>query len=43
MVVHTEEVLVLTKEEVILILDMIFVVIILDVIKKGIDPLKMGR
>ena len=48
MVVHTEEVLVLTKEEIILILEVVFMVIVLDVAKKGIDLLnvdflKMGR
>ena len=48
MVVHTEEVLVLTEEEVIHILEVVFVVIFLDVVKKGIeilnvDLLKLGR
>ena len=47
-VVHTEEVLDLTEEEVILILEEDFMVIILDVAKKGIDllnvdPLNVGR
>ena len=47
-VVHTKEVLDLTEEEVILILEVISVVIVLDVAKKGIDllnvdPLKVGR
>ena len=38
-VVHTEEVRDLTEEEAILILEVVFVVIVLDVVKKGIDPL----
>ena len=47
-VVLTEEVLDLTKEEVILILEVVFGVIVLDVAKKGIDilnvdPLKVGK
>ena len=42
-VVHTEEVLDLTEEEVILILEVVFMVIVLDVVKKGIDLLKVGR
>ena len=47
-VIPTKEVLVLTEEEVILILEVDFVVIISDVVKKGInslnvDPLKVGR
>ena len=47
-VVHTEEVLVLTKKEVVFILEMVSVVIVLDVVKKGIDLLnvdllKVGR
>ena len=47
-VVHTEEVPGLTEKEVILILEVVFVVIILDVAKKGIDLLnvdllKVGR
>ena len=47
-VVHTKEVLDLTKEEVILILDLIFMVIVSNVVKKGIyllnvDLLKVGR
>ena len=47
-VILTEEVLVLTYEEVILNLEVIFVVIVSDVVKKGIDPLnvdplKMGK
>lgn len=40
-VIPTEEVLVLTEEDVILILDVIFMVIISDVTKKGIDPLSI--
>ena len=47
-VIIIEEVLILTKEEVILILEVDFMVIVLDVEKKGIDllnvdPLKVGR
>ena len=47
-VVHTEEVLDLTTEEVILILEVVFMVIVSDVVKKGIDilnidPLKVGK
>ena len=41
MVILSEEVLVLTEEDVILILEMVFVVIVLDVVKKGIDPLNV--
>ena len=40
-VVHTKEVLDLTKEEVILILGVVFGVIVLDVVKKGIDLLNV--
>ena len=47
-VAHTEEVLDLTEEEVILILDVIFMVIGTNVVKKGIyllnvDPLNVGN
>ena len=42
-VVHTKEVLDLTKEEVIFILEVVFVVIVSNVAKKGIDLLKVGR
>ena len=47
-VILTEEALLLTREEVILILEVDFMVIVLDVEKKGIDllnvdPLKVGR
>ena len=47
-VILTEEALLLTKEEVILILKVDFMVIVLNVAKKGIDllnvdPLKVGR
>ena len=47
-VVLTKEVLDLTEEEVILILEVVFMVIVLDVEKKGIDllnvdPLKVDR
>ena len=47
-VVHTEEVLDLTKEEVILTLEVVSMVIVSDVVKKGIDLLnvdllKVGR
>ena len=47
-VVHIEEVLDLIEEEVILTLEVVFMVIVLDVAKKGIDllnvdPLKVGR
>ena len=47
-VAHTEEVLDPTEEEVILILEVVFIVIIIDVVKKGIDILnvdllKMGK
>lgn len=47
-VVHTEEVLACTEEEVILTLEVDFMVIILDVVKKGmdllnVDPLKVGK
>ena len=47
-VVHTEEVLDLTEEVVILILEVVFMVIVSDVVKKGIDilnidPLKVGK
>ena len=47
-VVHTEEVLVLIEEEVIITLEVVFVVIVSDVVKKGIDllnvdPLKVGK
>ena len=47
-VVHTEDVLDLIEEEVILILEVVSMVIILDVVKKGIDilnvdPLKVGK
>ena len=38
-VILTEEALILTGEEVILILEVDFMVIVLDVVKKGIDPL----
>ena len=37
----TEEVLVLTKEEVVLIIEVVFMVIVSDVAKKGIDPLSV--
>ena len=40
-VIPIEEVLVLTKEEIILILEVVFMVIVLDVVKKGIDPLSV--
>ena len=43
MVILTEEVLILIEEEVILILEVDFMVIILDVVNKGIDPLKVGK
>ena len=48
MVVLTEEVLVLTEEEVILILEVVSMVIVSDVVKKDIDllnvdPLKVGK
>ena len=47
-VVHIEEVLDLTKEEVILIVEVVFGVIFLDVVKRDIDllnvdPLKVGK
>ena len=47
-VISSEEALLLTGEEVILILEVDFMVIVLDVVKKGIDPLnvdllKVGR
>ena len=47
-VILTKEVLVLIEEKVILILEVDFMVIVLDVAKKGIDPLnvdllKVGR
>ena len=47
-VILTEEALILTGEEVILILEVDFIVIVLDVAKKGIDllnvdPLKVGK
>ena len=47
-VVHTEVVLVLTEEKVILILEVDFMVIVLDVVKRDInllnvDPLKVDR
>ena len=47
-VIHTKEVLDLTEEEVILIIDVVFMVIVLDVVKKGIyilnvDLLKVGK
>ena len=46
--IHTEEVLVLIEEEVILILEVDFMVIVLDVVKRDIDllnvdPLKVDR
>ena len=40
-VILTKEVFVLSEEEVILILEVFFVVIILDAVKKGIDPLSV--
>ena len=40
-VVHTEEVLDLTEEEVILILEVVFMVIVSDAVKKGIDLLNV--
>ena len=40
-VVHTKEVLDLTEEEVILILELVYVVIVLDVVKEGIDLLNV--
>ena len=40
---HTKEVLDLTDEKVILILEVVFVVIVTNVVKKGIDLLKMGK
>ena len=40
-VAHTDEVLDLTKEEVILILEVVSMVIVLDVVKKEIDPLNV--
>ena len=48
MVVHTEEVLDLTEEEVILIIEVVFMVIVSDVVKRDIDLLnvdllKVGR
>ena len=47
-VIPTEEVLILIKEEVIVILEVVFMVIVSDVVKKGIDilnvdPLKVGN
>ena len=39
--VHTKEVLVFIKEEVILILEVVFLVIVSDVAKKSIDPLSV--
>ena len=36
-VIHTEEVLDLTEEEVIIIVEVVFVVIFVDVVKKAID------
>ena len=42
-VIFIEEVLVPTEEEVILILEVVFMVIILDVLKKGIDPMKVVK
>ena len=41
MVILNKEVLILTKEEVILILEVDFMVVVLDVAKKGIDFLKL--
>jgi hypothetical protein len=41
-VILTEEVLVLRKEEVILFLEVVFMVIDSDVAKKGIDPSSVG-
>ena len=38
---HTEEVLDLTEEEVILIIEVVFVVIVTNVVKKGIDLLNV--
>ena len=48
MVIHTKEVLDLIEEEVILILEVVFMVIVLDVVKRDIDisnvdPLKVGN
>ena len=40
-VAHTEEVLDFTEEELILILEVVFVIIVLDVVRKGIDPLNV--
>ena len=40
-VAHTEEVLDLTEEEVILIIKVVFVVIVLDVVKKDTNPLSL--
>ena len=40
-VILTNEVLVLTEEEVILILEVVFIAIVLDVVKRGIDPLSV--
>ena len=40
-VILIEEALILTKEDVILILEVDFMVIVLDVAKKGIDPLNV--
>jgi hypothetical protein len=40
-VILIEEVLVLTEEEVFLILEVVSMVIILDLVKKGIDPLRV--
>ena len=42
-VVHNKEVLYLTEEEVILVVEVAFMVIVLDVVKKGIDLLKVGK
>ena len=41
MVIITKEVPIITMEEVIFILEEVFVLIILDVAKKGIDPLSV--
>ena len=41
MVVHTKEVLFLTEEEIILILEVVFMVIVSNVAKKGIDLLNI--
>ena len=42
-IAHTKEVLDLTEEEVILILEVVFMVIIIDVVKKGIDLLNVDH